>query len=78
MKEPPDGEIMSDTSKTLTWRDVFDCKITYWHISNILKAAEAAGYDYFAWNGRVYAIVRNEVAPERDTGLLTDDLDARS
>jgi len=62
-------------NKTLTWRDVFDCKSTYWHISHILKAASEAGYDYFVWNGRVYAITPNG---EKDTGLLAEALTAHA
>lgn len=40
----------------LSWKDIFDCKIWYGHISVIARKAHLAGYEYFVWNDRVYKI----------------------
>ena len=42
--------------KTLTWREVFACRTMWGTNDRIVKAARAAGYPYYEWNGRVYEI----------------------
>jgi hypothetical protein len=44
----------------ITWRDVFDAKMPYKHIDQLARAATAAGYRYFAWQGGVYWVIDTE------------------
>jgi hypothetical protein len=41
---------------TLSWRDVFDCKIPGLHILDCAKMSSRVNYRYFLFNDRVYRI----------------------
>jgi hypothetical protein len=47
----------------LTWRDVLDVQKAWVggnHISDFLPYIKMSGYEYFAWNGRVYKFDVND------------------
>lgn len=56
----------------LTWEDVFDCKINYGHIDNIVAKVYGTGYEYFIWNDRIYKLVGNN--DYKPTEYLKEDL----
>ena len=56
----------------LTWKDVFDCKVSYGHIDNIISKMYGTGYKYFVWNDRIYQLVSNN--DYKATDYLVEDL----
>lgn len=40
-----------------TWRDVFDPKLPYNKIEQVMKLVQLTGYRFFAWQGSVWKIV---------------------
>jgi hypothetical protein len=58
----------------MTWRDVLDCKIHIGHIDRFVsQVVHNTGYEFFAWNGRIYHYSRNTKTYEQ-TELTVDDL----
>lgn len=63
----------------LSWKDVFNGSKKHWrHIGAAEKTAFDAGYEYFAWNERIYTVYESAkhdgTYRERDTGLTPKDL----
>ena len=63
--------------KTLSWRNVLDCKTWVGDINRMYELANTLGYCFFLWNGRVYQIPQKiggkpEVV---DTGLTEKDIE---
>ena len=57
----------------MNWRDVFDSgKRWYGHQSQAQLAAKEAGYKFYCWNGRIYAVDFTENFG--DTGLTVEDV----
>lgn len=57
------------TDIELTWKTVFNAGLRNWgHIDYALGVAESAGYNYIAWNDRIYTM------SGRDTGLTVQDV----
>lgn len=61
----------------LTYKDVVTCKSYLGHISKMFDLADALGYEYFLWNGRVYKIAKaGEIRKYTiDTGLTFRDIE---
>lgn len=59
------------------WKAVFNSalRVPIWgHVSIAAAAAIEAGYEYIAWNGRVYSLKESHCHIV-DTGFTTNDLD---
>ena len=56
-----------------SWKDVLDCKKQYGHSDRMFRMAQEAGYNFFAWNEKVYLIYYDagEVT-FRECGLTSD------
>ena len=51
------GFVMRREGKTMSWRDVFDCKVSYLYRDHAAVKARECGYKFLAWNGDVMFIL---------------------
>ncbi len=57
----------------MSWRDVFDCKISFWHLEHAAVTAREWGDKFLAWNGEVMYILDDRGSCEY-TGIKVSDL----
>jgi hypothetical protein len=60
--------------RKMSWKAVLDCKKHFGHINKIYSLAVEAGYNYFVWNGDIWAIdsIKNEA---NKTDMTIDDIE---
>ena len=60
---------------TLSWKDVLDPKGWVGGLDLMYNRTLAAGYEYFAWNDRIYQITVGGSSQAIDTGLTVKDIE---